>query len=73
MTRTGALKEVIRGIKRGIERLLNLLTVKYHYHCFINKPAVRIPQNVRKRLENQAKQNKVPYSNKVQIVYCPEK
>ena len=43
MTRIGELKEVMRGIKGGIKRLLKLLTMKYYYHCFINKPKVTIP------------------------------
>ena len=38
MTRTGGLKEVMRGINGGIKRLIKLLTMKYYYHCFINKP-----------------------------------
>ena len=44
MTRKGGLKEVMRGINGGIKRLIKLLTMKYYYHCFINKPKVHIPQ-----------------------------
>ena len=43
MTRTGGLKEVMRGINGRIKRLIKLLTMKYYYHCFITKPKVPIP------------------------------
>ena len=32
----------MRGINGGIKRLIKLLTMKYYYHCFINKPKVPI-------------------------------
>ena len=43
ITRTGGLKEVMRGINGGIKRLIILLTMKYYYHGFINSPKVHIP------------------------------
>ena len=44
MTRMGGLKEVIRGIKEGLKRLLKQSSsLKYRYHCFISTPKLPIP------------------------------
>ena len=43
----------MRGINGVIKRLIKLLTMKYYYHCFINKPKVPIPQKYHSKMKKK--------------------